>query len=104
MSTCEDISLSLPDRLAVLLQRQITLARKSDFRGLERLTDHTDQIVRELTNAEAGQQMTEGKRKHLTALYRELALVLAGAKDKVDRQVRQLGRVRKTLDAYPLHR
>lgn len=93
----------LPARLAALLREQIRLARRSDFRALESLAQQADQVVYELADNQGDEQMNEDERACLTGLYRELSLVLAGAKDTTNRQLRQLAGVRKTLDTYRLH-
>ena len=91
----------LLDNLQSLLEKQIAMARRSNFRGVERLAEQANFIVEEIAEAKCFEKSEfGGHRERLTKLYKELELMLTGSKDSVAGQLRQVGNVRKTLAAY----
>ena len=99
MSTDEQTRLL--DNLQSLLEKQIEMARRSDFRSVEALAEQADFIVDEIVKMKCFEQPEfAGRCQHLTKLYQKLELMLTGSKDSVGRQLRQVGNVRKTLEAY----
>jgi hypothetical protein len=96
-----DEQMCLLDNLQSLLEKQIEMARRSNFRRVEALAEQADSIVEKIVKIKAFEQPEfDGRRKHLTKLYEKLQLILAVGKDSVGRQLRQVGNVRKTLHAY----
>ena len=96
-----DEQMHLLDNLQSLLEKQIEMARKSDFRRVEALAEQADPIIEEIVKTNAFEQPgIDLQRGHLTKLYKKLELILTAGKDSVGRQLRQVGNVRKTLRAY----
>jgi len=96
-----DEQMHLLDNLQSLLEKQIEMARRGNFRRVEVLAEQADSIVEKIVKIKAFEQPEfDGRRTHLTKLYEKLQLILAAGKDSVGRQLRQVGNVRKTLHAY----
>jgi len=96
-----DEHMRLLDNLQSLLERQIEMARRSNFRCVEALAEQTDSIVDKIVKTKRfGQSEFEDQRKHIAKLYKKLQLILTASKDAVGKQLRQLGNIRKTLYAY----
>jgi hypothetical protein len=91
----------LLDNLQSLLEKQIEMARRSDFRCVEMLAEQANCIVEEIAKAKCFEKPEfDGRREHLTKLYKKLELMLTCGKDSVGSQLRQVDNVRKTLDVY----
>ena len=91
----------LLDNLQSLLETQIEMARKGNLRRVEALAEQADSVVEKIVKTKTFDQPgSDGRREHLTKLYKKLELILAAGKDSVGRQLRQVGNVRKTLHAY----
>ena len=91
----------LLDNLRCLLEKQIEMARRSNFRRVEALAEQAGSIVEKIVKTKAFEQHEfDGERVHLAELYKKLELILAAGKDSVGRQLRQVGSGRKTLQAY----
>jgi hypothetical protein len=96
-----DEQMRLLDNLQSLLEKQIEMARRGNFRRVEVLAEQADSIVEKIVKIKPFEQPEfDARRKHLTKLYEKLQLILAAGKDSVGRQLRQVGNVRKTLHAY----
>lgn len=96
-----DERMHLFDNLQRLLEKQIEMVRKSDFRNVEALAEQADSIVEKIVKTKAFEQPEfDGQREYLTKLYRRLELILSAGKDSTGRQLRQVGNLRKTLKAY----
>ena len=96
-----DEQIGLLDNLQVLLETQMEMARKGDFRRVEALAEQADSVVEKIVKTTTfAQPEFDGRRKHLVKLYKKLELILAAGKESVGRQLRQVGNVRKTLHAY----
>lgn len=96
-----DEQMHLLDQLQSLLEKQIEMARRSDFSGVEALAEQADSIVREIVETKAFEQPgADLRRESLTKLYKKLELIIAAGKDSAQKQLRQVGNVRKTLKAY----
>lgn len=91
----------LLDDLQGLLEKQIETARRSDLRRVEALAGQADSIVARIVKTKAFERPEfDGRREHLTRLYKKLELILATGKDAVGKQLRQVGSGRRTLQAY----
>ena len=91
----------LLDNLQSLLEKQIEMARKGNFRRVEALAEQASSIVEKIVKIKPfGHPEFDGWRKHLLKLYKKLELTLAAGKDSVAKQLRQAGNTRKTLKAY----
>ena len=91
----------LLDNLQSLLEKQIEMALKGNFRRVEALAEQASSIVEKIVKIKPfGQSEFDGRRKHLLKLYKKLELMLAAGKDSVAKQLRQAGNARKTLKAY----
>lgn len=96
-----DEQIRLLDNLQGLLEEQIEMARKSNFRRVEALAEQTETIVEKIVGTKVLEQPEfDGHKKHLMKLYKKLQLILGASKDSVGRRLRQVGNVRKTLCAY----
>ena len=91
----------LLERLQSLLEKQIELVRRGDFRTSEALTEQSDSVVDELVRTKAFEQTGfDEQRARVAKLYRELVLMVAAEKDRLGKQVQQIGQGRKTLKVY----
>lgn len=91
----------LLDNLQSLLEKQIELARKSNFHGVEMLAEQAGTAIEKITKMEpSGQPDSENRREHLLKLYKKLELMLAAEKTSVKRQQNQVDNARKVLSAY----
>ena len=96
-----DEQMRLLDNLQSLLEKQIEMARRSNLRRVEALAEQADSVVEKIVKTKAFEQpRLDGRRELLTKLYKKLELILAAGKDSVGKQLRQVGNVRKTLQAY----
>ena len=94
----------LLDRLQSLLERQIELVRRGEYRTSEALTEQSDLVVDELLRTKAFEQtQLDEQREHLAKLYRELTLMVAAEKDRFGKQLQQISQGRKTLKLYRGH-
>ena len=94
----------LLNRLQSLLERQIELVRRGDFRTSELLTEQSDLVVDELLRTKAFEQtQLEEQRERLAKSYRELTLMVAAEKDHLGKQLQQISQGRKTLKLYRGH-
>lgn len=92
---------SLLDDLQGLLEEQMKMARKSDFRRVEQLTAQADRVVERIGKTKIfNQPEFNTQREHLTKLYKKLQLILTASKDSVAGQLKQVSNVRKTLRKY----
>ena len=99
MSTDEKICLL--DDLQNLLEKQIEMARRSDFRRVEMLAEQADCIVAEIIKTKAFEQPGfTVSRECITELYRKLELILMAGKDSTGKQLWQVGSGKKTLQIY----
>ena len=99
MNTDEQVCLL--DDLQSLLEKQIERARRSDLRRVEALAEQADSIVARIVKTKAFERPEfDGRREHLTRLYKKLELILATGKETVGKQLRQVGSGRRTLHAY----
>jgi CRISPR/Cas system CSM-associated protein Csm2 small subunit len=91
----------LLDNLQNLLEKQIEMARRSDYRRVEELVGQAETIVNQISKMKCLETAQfDGRRKQLTKLYKKLELILTADKDSVADQLQQVGNVRKTLAAY----
>lgn len=91
----------LLDNLQSLLEEQIEMARRGNFRRIETLAEQAGRVVEKIVKTKAfGQPEFDGGRKHLVKLYKKLELILAANKDSVGKQLRQVGNGRKTIQVY----
>ncbi len=97
----EDGQMRLLNDLQGLLEKQIEMARRGNLRRVEALAEQADSIVARIVQARVFEQPEfDGRREHLTRLYKKLELILATGKDAVGKQLRQVGSGRRTLQAY----
>jgi len=96
-----DKQMCLLDNLRNLLEKQIEMARKGNFRRVETLTEQADSIVEKIIKTKVFEHPEfECQRIHLLELYKKLGLMLAAGKASVQKQLRQVGNVKKTLKIY----
>lgn len=91
----------LLDKLEDLLNRQIAQARKGDFLASEILSEQSGKIVDKLGRTGVPESIEFKEQfERLAKLYRQTILTVAVEKDRLERQLQQVGRARKTLRAY----
>ena len=91
----------LLDNLQSLLEKQIEMARRSDFRGVEVLAERTNSIVAEIGRTKVFEQVgLDDRCKFLARLYKKLALMVAAKKHLLGKQLQQVSEGRRTLQAY----
>ena len=96
-----DEQIGLLDNLQSLLEKQIEMARKGNFRRVETLTEQADSVVEKIVKTKIlDQPEFDNQRKYMVKLYERLQLILAAGKDSVGKQLKQVTNVRKTLHAY----
>ncbi|MHC4144297.1 MAG: hypothetical protein ACYSWW_17045 [Planctomycetota bacterium] len=99
--TIPNEQLHLLDELQHLLNRQKELVRKGDFSTSEALTEKSNAIVDELVRTKVLEQAEfRGQFERLAKTYRQVTLMVAAEKDRLGKQLKQVGRARKTLRAY----
>lgn len=96
-----DKPISLLDQLQSLLEQQIELACKSDFRRVEALAEQTNSVIEQIATSKQHNMLEfSDQRKHIADLYKKLQLIFTAGKDTVSGQLKQISDVRKTLNAY----
>ena len=91
----------LLDELQSLLEKQIEVIHKGDFRTSEALAEQLGSVVDELVRMKAFEKTEfDEHREYLAKLYRELMLKVAVEKDRLSKQLQQISQGRKTLKAY----
>jgi DNA primase catalytic subunit len=91
----------LLDNLQSLLEKQIEMARKGNFRHVEVLAERAAPAIEKIAKIKSfGRPEFDERRKHLVKLYQKLELMLEAEKASVGRQQRQVDNVRKILKAY----
>ncbi|MBL7188336.1 MAG: hypothetical protein ISS70_18580 [Phycisphaerae bacterium] len=91
----------LLDKLEDLLNRQIAQARKGDFLASEILSEQSGKIVDKLGRTSVPESIEFKEQfERLAKLYRQTILMVAVEKDRLEKQLKQVGRARKTLRAY----
>ena len=96
----DDQMRSLED-LKRLLQGQLSMARRGNYRHLEALTRQTAPIVENLRKSSAFENPAfKPQCQQINELYRKLQLAVAGEKNSIETQQRQTADSRKTLRVY----
>ena len=96
-----DEPMFLLDDLQSLLEKQIELARKSNFRRVEALADRSNSVIEEIAvSKQYNTPQFSDQRKHIADLHKKFQLILTAGKDTLSGQLKQIGNVRKTLKAY----
>lgn len=91
----------LLDNLQSLLEKQIEMARKGNYRHVELLAEQAGSAVEKIAKIKSfGRPEFDDRRKHLLELYKKLELMLEAEKASVERQQKQVDNVRKILKAY----
>jgi hypothetical protein len=91
----------LYDNLQSLLEKQIEMARKGNYRHVKLLVEQAAPAVEKIIKIKPSDQPEfDDRRKHLIKLYQKLELMLKAEKSSVERQQKQANNVRKLLKAY----
>jgi len=94
----------LLDELESLLNRQIALARRGDFSASETLAEKSGTIIDKLGRTGALEQSERKEQiERLVKSYRTVILSLAAEKDRLEKQLQQIGQGRRTLRTYRGH-
>lgn len=101
VETVPDEHPGLLDKLEGLLNRQIAQVRKGDFLESEALSEQSGKIVDELGRTSVPESIEFREQfERLTKLYRQATLMVAAEKDRLEKQLQQVGLARKTFRAY----
>jgi hypothetical protein len=96
-----DDEIRLLGELASLLERQIELARRGGLAGLEQLAGQCEPLVAKITAAGLLEKPDHKvQRERLAKLYRDLQLMLSAQKGVVAKQLKSIGKGKKTLALY----
>jgi hypothetical protein len=91
----------LYDNLQSLLEKQIELARKGDYRHVEILAEQAAPAIEKIIKIKPSDQPGfDDRRKHLVKLYEKLELMLEVEKVSVAKQQKQIDNTQKVLKAY----
>ena len=91
----------LLEELHRLLQDQLSMARKGNYRRLELLTQQATPVVEDLRKSEAFENPAfKSECEQINKLYKKLQLAIAGEKNSIETQQRQTTDSRKTLRVY----
>lgn len=92
---------ALLDRLEAILDTQIEMARKSNFRETERLAEKTQVIITEIAESALSQQpYFKSRCSEIVDRYEKLRLILTTNKESVKKQLGKVGKGKKTMQAY----
>lgn len=96
-----DENTGLLDKLEDLLNRQIAQVRKGDFRASDALSEQSGKTVDELGRIGAPESIESKEQfERLAKLYRQTRLMVAAEKDRLERQLQQVGQARKAFRTY----
>ena len=93
----------LLNKLSRLLEEQINIMRRSDVdaRQIEIFGVKSETIVREIVESGILElEELKHQREHLRRLYHDLNLAIIARKDEAVKQLRQVHKGKKTLEAY----
>jgi hypothetical protein len=91
----------LLEDLRCLLQEQVVMARKGNYRRLEALTQQTTPIVEDLRKSSAFENPAfKSECEQINKLYKKLELAIEGEKNSIETQQRKATDSRKTLRVY----
>lgn len=91
----------LLNNLQSLLEKQIDLARKGNFNGVEVLTEQAGSDIEKLFKKKPiGRSDIKNRSENLLKLYKKLELMLAAEKLTIKKQQEQVDNVRKIISAY----
>ena len=91
----------LLEDLRCLLEEQVVMARKGNYRRLEALTLQAAPIVEDLRKSLAFENPAfKPQCQQINKLYKKLELAIAGEKNSIEAQQRQTTDSRKTLRVY----
>jgi len=96
-----DDGTQLLGELASLLEKQIELARRGGLAGLEQLAGQCEPLVAKITAAGLLEKpYHKVQRERLAKLYHDLQLMLSAQKGVVAKQLKSIGKGRRTLATY----
>jgi len=89
------------DNLQSLLENQIEMARKGNFRRVEALAEQADPVVEKIIKIKEFENPEfNAQREHLIKLYKKLELMIAAGKDSISKQLKQVVGGKKILKVY----
>ena len=84
-----------------LLKKQIELARRGSFSGLDKLADRCEQLVEKIKEAGLLERPEyKEQREHLAGFYRDLQLLLLTQQNAAVEQISAVRKGRRTLSVY----
>lgn len=91
----------ITEELEKLLKRQIELARRGSFAGLEQLAGKCEGLVAKITAGELLKKPEhKAEKERLVKLYRDLQLLLSTQKADVAGQLKSIDKGKRTLSVY----
>lgn len=92
---------NLFNNFRLLLEKQIELVKKKDFRSVEVLSEQTDALVTEIAKIRLPEQPElKSQWEQLIQRYKKLELMITAEKETVRGQLRKVGNGKKTIQAY----
>jgi hypothetical protein len=96
---------NIMDNLEQVLQKQIEMTLKGNFKAVEKLTEDADREIKKILAKKTTEIPDfETKRQRILKMYEELDLMLSAEKEIVKGQQKMADNVRKTLSAYHSNR
>ena len=96
-----DDQMRLLEDLQGLLEQQVVMARRGNYRRLEALILQTTPVVEDLRKSGAFEKNDFiAHRQRITELYKKLELAVKGEKKSIENQQRQTTESKKTLRVY----
>ena len=89
------------DKLQLLLERQVDLARQGNLTAVSALTEQLDAVVAQIGRLGVAETKEfEQRRRTIERLYDRLSLVLTTACSDIDNEVKRIRMGRKVLGTY----
>ena len=96
-----DHQMRLLEDLQGLLEQQLAMARRGNYRRLEALVTQTTPVVEDLRKSGAFENSNFTAHRHrINELYKKLELAVKGEKKTIENQQRQTAESKKTLRVY----
>jgi len=89
------------DKLEALLEKQITLARKSELLELERLASECESLVEKISaDGTFEQPGSKEQRDRIEKLYREFSLIVASRKGAAEDELKRIRKGKRIIGKY----
>jgi len=89
------------DRLQILLEKQLSMLKCNNLRGLESLLEQVNAVLDEIAqNPSSWQPENEEKIGIIQEIYKKLELMIESEKAAANKQLQKIANGQKTLRAY----